>query len=69
VIRPCRGAPCCALEFAQSIKVACAFERMKTGRKFVPASHAGSLCHLRSESSLQGQVADLTARSLLRPKA
>jgi hypothetical protein len=25
----------------QSTKVACAFERMKTGRKFVRASHAG----------------------------
>jgi hypothetical protein len=29
------------LQFGQSTKVACAFQRMKTGKKPVPASHAG----------------------------
>jgi hypothetical protein len=41
-------AGCLVLVFGQLTKVARAFERMETGRKFVPASHAGKRVPLPS---------------------
>jgi hypothetical protein len=36
--------------FGQSIKVACAFERMMIDRKFIQRHPLENVCHLRSES-------------------